>query len=249
MVIFMDMDKSLIVISVFFFAAFVKGTTGLGFSTICLPILAMTLGIKETLPLLIVPSLLSNIIVMVDAGHFRSTLARFWPLFVSALLGIPVGLALLAWIEPRIAGAALGFVLIAFCAFSLARPEMKPPANLERPLGPPVGIVTGAINGLTGVQVIPVLPYLLSLRLSPNHLIQAINCWATLSGAIMAVGLAKLGLMTWDRFLISAIGLVPVYAGVRLGNRARRWLPPETFGKAVLLLLALMGATLIARLL
>ena len=77
MAIFMDMEKSLIVISVFFFAAFVKGTTGIGFSTICLPFLAMTLGIKETLPLLIVPSLLSNILVMVDAGHFRSTLAQF----------------------------------------------------------------------------------------------------------------------------------------------------------------------------
>ncbi len=244
----MEMDRVLIVMAVFLFSSFVKGATGLGFSTICLPFLAVALSLKEALPLLILPSLASNILVMVDAGHFRSIVRRFWPLFAAVFPGIAGGLALLAWVDPRIAGAALGLVLIAYCVFALAGPEMRLPAHLERLLGPPVGIATGVITGLTGVQVMPVLPYLRALRLVPNEFVQAINCWGTLSSLLMAVGLAKLGLMTWGTLLFSAAGLVPVYAGVKLGNRIRNRLSEESFTRAVLVLLIFMGATLIGRL-
>ena len=48
------------VAAVVFLAAFVKGVTGLGFSTTALPFLVLTIGLKETLPLLIIPSILSN---------------------------------------------------------------------------------------------------------------------------------------------------------------------------------------------
>ncbi len=242
-----DPDRLLAVVSTFFFAALVKGATGLGFSTICLPFLVTAIGLRETLPLLIVPSLSSNLMVMVEAGHFFSTLGRFWPLFASALPGIAVGLALLAWVDPRLAAAVLGIVLIAYCLFALARPEMRLPARLERPLGPPVGIVTGVINGLTGAQVMPVLPYLLVLRLGPGQFVQAINCWGTLSSLVMAVGLSKLGFMTWETFLVSAAGLVPVYVGVKLGIRVRRWFSPDGFRRAVLVLLIFMGVSLVGR--
>ncbi len=47
----------LVVAGAFVFAAFVKGTTGLGFSTIALPFLVLAIGLKEALPLLIIPSM------------------------------------------------------------------------------------------------------------------------------------------------------------------------------------------------
>ena len=44
------------IFAIFMFSAIAKGVTGLGFSTMCLPFLAMTVGLKEALPLLIIPS-------------------------------------------------------------------------------------------------------------------------------------------------------------------------------------------------
>lgn len=70
----------------------------------------------------------------------------------------------------------------------------------------------------------------------------------TLSSLDRAIGLANLGLMTWGTLLFSAAGLIPVHAGVKLGNRIRNRLSEESFTRAVLVLLIFMGATLIAML-
>ena len=133
-------DLLAIVFAAFFFAAFVKGTTGLGFSTACLPILAMTIGLKATLPLLIIPSLASNVVVMRDAGHFNETVRRFWPLFLGAVPGLVVGLWLLTWVDQAHAGAVLGLVLIGYGAFTLANPHLRLPQRLVRPSAPMVRV-------------------------------------------------------------------------------------------------------------
>lgn len=236
-----------IIAAAFFFAAFAKGTTGLGFSTTCLPFLVYAIGLKATLPLLIIPSLASNIIVMRDAGHFKETVWRFWPLFLMALPGVVIGLWLLNSVDARSAAAVLGIVLVAYCIFALANPHLRLPAGLEKPLAPFVGFATGILNGLTGSQVMPVLPYLLSLNLEPNRFVQAINCSFTLSSLVMAAGLAKLGLMTLETALVSSFGLVLVWAGIRLGTRVRSMLSPEVFRVIILLFLMLLGASLAVR--
>jgi len=231
----------------FLLAAFVKGATGLGFSTCALPLLALAIGIREALPLVLAPSIASNLLVIRGAGHFRETVRRFWPLCLAVLPGIALGVALLVWVDPLAAGAALGAVLAGYAAFSLARPPLALPARLERPLQWPVGLLNGAVNGLTGSQVMPLLPYLLALRLDPDRFVQAINCVFTFSSFAMAAGLAEAGLLTERAAVISALGLLPVWLGVSLGTAARRRLPAETFRKTVLLLLMLLGAMLAGR--
>ena len=111
----------------------------------------------------------------------------------------------------------------------------------------PVRLLNGAVNGLTGSQVMPLLPYLLALQLDPNRFVQAINCVFTFSSLAMAVGLSEAGLLTGPAALVSVLGLLPVWAGVKLGEAVRRCLPAETFRKAVLLLLILLGAALAGR--
>ncbi|MCY3670097.1 MAG: sulfite exporter TauE/SafE family protein [Alphaproteobacteria bacterium] len=235
------------VAAAFLIAAFVKGATGLGFSTCALPLLALSIGIREALPLVLAPSIASNLLVMRGAGHFRETVRRFWPLCLAALPGVALGVALLVWIDPLAAGAALGAVLIGYAAFALARPPLTLPSRLERPLQLPVGLVNGTVNGLTGSQVMPLLPYLLALQLDPNRFVQAINCVFTFSSLAMAVGLSEAGLLTGPAALVSVMGLLPVWAGVKLGEALRRRLPAETFRKAVLAFLILLGAILAGR--
>ena len=236
-----------IIAAAFFFAAFAKGTTGLGFSTTCLPFLVYAIGLKAALPLLIIPSLASNVIVMRDAGYFKETVSRFWPLFLTALPGVVLGLWLLDSVDGKLAAAVLGLVLVAYCLFALANPHLRLPTNLEKPLAPLVGFSTGIFNGLTGSQVMPVLPYLLSLNLEPNRFVQAINCSFTLSSLVMAAGLAKLGLMTIETAVISICGLALVWAGIKLGTRVRSMLAPEVFRVIILVFLMVLGMRLAVR--
>ena len=176
-----SVPEIIFILAVYFFAASAKGVTGLGFSTTCLAPMALVLGLKETLPLLIIPSVSSNIMVMVGAGRFRETTSRFWPMFLATVPGLLLGLWLLAEVDGALMGAVLGVVLVIYVAFAYANPEMRLRTGLEKPLQPISGFLTGLVNGTTGSQVMPSMPFLMSLHLDRNMFIQAINCSFTLS--------------------------------------------------------------------
>ncbi|MEM7731858.1 MAG: sulfite exporter TauE/SafE family protein [Pseudomonadota bacterium] len=242
-------DLSLLQVAAIFatyvFAATAKGITGLGFSTTCLPILALFIGLKEALPLVVIPSIWSNLIVMRQAGHFVETVRRFWPMLLALLPGLALGLWVLSGIDGPQAGAVLGVMLLLWCAFSAATPNLGLPAHLERPLAPLSGVLTGFINGLTGSQVMPAVPFLMMLRLERSLFIQAINCSFTLSSVVMAMGLGKLGLFSLSDILVSALGACLVIFGIRMGEAVRHRLSERWFRNAVLGMLAIMGLGLI----
>ncbi len=235
------------ILATYLLAATAKGVTGLGFSTICLPFLAVTVGLKEALPLIIIPSISSNLLVMCKAGRFAETMRRFWPMLLATVPGLLVGLWALSLIDGRQAGGVLGVVLMLWCAFAYAKPELQLPGKWESVLGPVSGFLTGTVNGLTGSQVMPSMPYLMSLHLERNAFIQAINCSFTLSSVIMAIGLNHLGLFTTDAVLVSVIGTGFAFLGLNFGERIRNRLSPDAFRLAILAMLSVMGVSLLIR--
>ncbi len=240
-------EQILAILLTYFLAASAKGVTSIGFSTTCLPFLAIIVGIKEALPLLIIPSIFSNLIVMHGAGHFRESFRRFWPMLFATIPGLVFGLWALAIIDGQIAGGFLGAVLISWCAFSYAKPDLRIAAKWEAPLRPISGFLTGAVNGMTGSQVMPSMPFLMALHLERNVFIQASNCSFTLSSIVMAIGLERLGLFNSDQFFLSLIGVVIVLSGLKLGERLRQYLSPNAFRISVLVMLATMGVSLVVR--
>ena len=59
----------------------------------------------------------------------------------------------------------------------------------SRALRVPVGLVNGIFTGLTGSQMMPLLPYMLALRLDTNRFVQANNIAVTLASAFLATAL------------------------------------------------------------
>ncbi len=231
----------------FFVSGVVKGATGLGYATSCIPMLALVLGIKAALPLVLAPSVASNFTLLVSTGPIMPTIRRFWPMLLLAPVGVFVGAALLGSIDGPTAGAALGVALIVWCAFSLRRMDWRLPPRLEGPLGPAVGLSTGVVNGITGSQVMPLAPFVMALGLAPAMLIQVMNLSFTVSSAAMATALARIGLMTLPAALVSLAGVALSVTGVRLGAKVRRRLPERTFRKAILAVLTVAGVALIVK--
>ena len=181
---------------------------------------------------------------MSQASEFKITLKQFWPLYIAQVPGVFLGLLLLIWLAPYISTAILGIALIIYCWFALANPEFLLPNRLRNRLAFPTGFLTGFVNGFTGSQVMPLLPYMLSLGLSPSHFVQAINCSFTLSSVLMALGLLRLELITLEIALISIMGIIPVYIGTKIGGKTREHLNSAVFRKLVLISLILMGCVL-----
>ncbi len=245
---FLSFEYITLLAGAYFIAALVKGLTGLGFSTTALAILALFIGVKPALPLMLIPSLASNAVVMIDAGQFRVVAKRFWPLYAATVPGVAIGLTTLALIDPSVAAAILGTVLIIYGIFALSQPGFRLSEDYERVLAAPAGLITGLVNGMTGSQVMPVLPYLMALRLTPDQFVQAINISFSLCSLVMAVGMAGLGWITSEVLLISAIGLVPMFVGLKIGSFFRRRLSVALFRTLVLCLLIVFGLLLIGKL-
>lgn len=235
------------VAAAFAFAAFVKGATGLGFSTSCLPILVYAVGLKRGIPLILLPSLVSNIFVMMDAGDFRATAYRFRWMLLATVPGVVLGLWLLDVAPVSVAVSALGLVLMGYAIYAALTPALSLSQDWQRMLGPVSGFCTGVINGITGSQIMPVMPYLLSLGLAPAQFVQAINCSFTLSTLLMASGLYVLGLLDLSALGVSALGLGVVYVGTKLGGRVRARLSPKAFRLFILFVLFGLGASLLAK--
>ncbi len=243
----MDVQTLIAVFVAFFIAAFLKGITGLGFSTVCLPILTTFLDLKVSIPLVIVPSLASNTLVMVQAGRFRQALGRFWLLYVSAIPGVVLGVFVLTSVRSSLSRAMLGGILLVYALWALRTQGKGVPQQVETWLASPVGFITGVVNGVTGSQVMPILPFLLALRLHKDLFVQSINVSFTLSSLIMLVLLSRAGLLTLPLVGVALLGIAPVALGIVLGGKLRHKLPEDRFRQVVLGFLLVLGLSLIVR--
>lgn len=230
-----------------FFAGLIKGGTGLGYSSCALPFLAAAMGLKPAIVLVVLPAMVSNIVVVATTGYFQESLRRFWLLYVATLPGILAGTFLLAWVDQRLATISLGVLIAVYSAIALTRPAMCLPTGLERPLQMPVGLLNGFFTGLTGSQVLPLVPFMLALKLDANRMVQAVNLAVTIASGFMTLALLHAGLMTVPSLGVSVAAILPAMAGIYLGTRARGMIPVAHFRTVVLVVLGLLGVLLIAR--
>jgi uncharacterized membrane protein YfcA len=231
----------------FLLAGVVKGATGLGYSSCALPFLVSALGLKVAIVVLVVPAMLSNVFVMFSTGHLRETVSRFWRLYVAMPPGIVIGLAALTLMDQGLATRSLGVITILYTALALARPSLHLAERLQRRLQVPVGMLNGFFTGLTGSQMMPLLPYMLALKLEPDRLVQANNVAVLLASACLMAGLMGAGIMTWTHFEVSVAALIPAFSGVQVGTWIRARIPQALFRTVVLTLLAVVGFVLVAR--
>jgi uncharacterized membrane protein YfcA len=243
----LDWSQLLFAASGLLAAGLVKGTAGMGFSTTALPLLVLSLGVETAMPLVLIPSLSSNVFVMIEAGEFDAMVRRFWLMLLCLVPGLILGIWCLAVVDKASAAAVLGLVLVVYGIYALSRPAIRLPPHLEKPLQVPVGVMNGFVNGLTGSQIFPLPPYLLTLDLKPNQFTQTNNIAFTLSSLVMMAGLTQIGFMTLPIFLVSIAGIVPTYFGVKLGGMVRARIDAGTFRKMIIVVLMALGAVLIAK--
>ena len=95
--------------------------------------------------------------------------------------------------------------------------------------------------------VIPAVPYLGSLGLARDDLVQALGLSFTVSTVALAAGLAPHGALPLAASGASLLALLPALAGMTLGGRLRARVRPETFLLCFFLGLLALGGELLWR--
>lgn len=230
-----------------FLAGIVKGATGLGYSSCALPFLVIALGLKPAMALVIVPALATNVAVALSAGHLRETVRRFHVLYLAMIPGIAVGIGLLVWINQAVAMRTLGSIIVGYAIWTLLRPDLKLSDSAASVLQVPTGFLNGVLTGLTGSQVMPLFPYMLSLGLAPDRVVQAINLAVLICSVVLAGGLLAAGIMSLPLLGLSLIAILPALTGVEIGTRLRAIIPAERFRVVMLTVLLVMGLMMLVR--
>lgn len=228
-------------LAVFLLAGTVKGLVGLGLPTITIALTSMVLPLAESIALIALPTIFSNVWQASIGGQFWVILRRQWPLIVPLMIVLYLTVWLIGQKGPNWAFLVLAGVLIVYSVLGLLRIRLHIHADLERVLAPVIGVVSGFVAGLVGVPIIPLMPYLQGLDIKPSELVQTLGVVLCATSFTLAGSLLVFGVLDGARAIVSAIAVVPALAGMWVGQQIRLRLSVEQFRLAVLWALLLTG--------
>ncbi|RDE50992.1 MAG: sulfite exporter TauE/SafE family protein [Candidatus Accumulibacter meliphilus] len=231
----------------FMAAGFIKGVVGMGLAAVAMGLLSLLMAPAAAAALLIVPSLFTNIWQLVAGPQFMVLVQRLATMMLAIVIGTALTISVLTGSTSSLASGALGAILAVYGAVGLAAHRFAVPAHAEPWLSPLVGLSTGLITGATGVFVIPAVPYLSSLGLGKEELIQALALSFTISTLALGAALAVSGEYRWVAAGNSLLAIVPALLGMFIGQRVRGKLAPEAFRRWFLFGLVALGLYMLGR--
>ena len=241
----MDGLSITIVMLTFLLAGGVKGVVGLGLPTVSVALLSAAFGIEAALPLLVIPSFVTNVWQGAVGANARALFRRFGVALAIIPVATWVGYHYIFVEAPQAMDRALGAALLVYAGLGLRAVRFPVPARAEPALTPVVGVVNGLITGVTGTFVIPVVMYLEALGLDRDELVQMMGITFAVSTAALAAALVLHGAYQIEASFISAVAVAPAIAGMIIGARLRTRLSPATFRKWLLVGLGAVGLKLI----
>ena len=203
-------------------------------------LLTLLMPPAQAAALLVVPAIGTNIWQMVSGPALGRLLRRFAGMIAATFVGTFLTIGLLTH-TGALAPAILGAVLALYGLYGLAGRRFQLSRGAEHWASPLVGLITGMLTGATGVYVIPTMPYLTSLALERDELVQAIGIVAFVCPLALGLALAVHGRFHAEAAAASLVALVPALTGMYFGQRWRRRLPAATFMRAFFAALVVLG--------
>jgi len=235
------------VLLTFLAGGLVKGAVGLGMPTVVLGVLSAYMPLAEAAALLVIPSLVTNGWQLLAGPRLRHLLARLAPLVGGLLLGTVLAPVGMASVDTRMATLGLGLTLSVYALFGLCALRLVVRPGLERALSPAVGVVAGVVNACTGLFVMPLVPYLQSLELDKDELVQALALCFTVGALALALRLHHDGTPVFAQAAGSAVALIAALAGMPLGRMLRARVSEQVFRTSFFVGLLALGGLLVAK--
>jgi uncharacterized membrane protein YfcA len=228
-------------LAVFLLAGTVKGLVGLGLPTITIAFTSLVLPLSDTIALIALPTIATNLWQAMVGGQFRKIVRRQWPLILPLMIFLYLTMWQVGQKGPAWAFLVLAAMLVIYSGLGLLRIRLRIHPDLEQPLAPVIGVIAGGVAGLVGVPVVPLMPYLQGLDIKPTELVQTLGVVLCATSLMLTASLLKFGLLDGPHAIVSAAAVVPAIAGMWMGQQVRLRLSIEQFRLAVFWALLLTG--------
>ena len=236
------MSTSLLVAVIIFFAVFTQTVTGFGIALVSMSLLVQLLGIHIAAPLVAMVAAMLEFTLLLrhrDALNLRAV----WRLSLASVIGIPLGILALRYVNERGVLTVLGLVIVTYSAYALTTPRLPKIENPNWAFG--FGFVGGLLSGAYNTGGPPVVLYGNSQGWSPSEFKSNLQGLFLLNDIVVITGHALSQHLTpavWSNFWIALPALA---LGLAAGFGVERLINPAAFRKIVLLLLIVTGLRLI----
>jgi uncharacterized membrane protein YfcA len=228
-----DVPTALGLLTIVGLAALTQAVAGFGFALLLAPPLALLIGPKETV---VVSNILSTGLNLVMAARLHEHVDwRLWSRLVAGgLVGMPIGLAMLIWLDPASLKLIIAGSVIVFAVLLMRGLEVHHGGRVGDGL---IGVVSGVLNTSTSMSGPPVVLYLQGQGVSPERFRGTLTAYFFVT-SLIAVGLLALGgRFDRDAGLAAALAFPALALGWLIGDRIYRRVDRTVFRRLVFVIL------------
>jgi uncharacterized membrane protein YfcA len=218
----------LVLLGITFFAAFVNGALGYGFSSLTVPVALLFHTSRILNPALVLIEVFINLYVLfINRNSVRAVWRRVYPILIGLLPGVALGSYVLASIHP----GWLKFVTYAFLLplILVQAAGVRRPVRSEKLLGVPFGAGLGLLYSVTTISGPPLAVLFNNQGLVKQDFRAGLALIRVAESLLTAFAYWQLGLFVADSLTIAAEIVPAVLLGIPLGAIAIRRLDAETF--------------------
>ena len=232
------------VVTVIFIATLIRSTLGFGEALFSVPLLALRIPVAVAAPLAVTVSILVAAIIVVQDWRrieFRSAAG----LMAASLVGIPLGVLLLATANDHVVKLILGSVIVLFAIVSLSSGTVAGQPRDGRVWLLTCGVLAGILGGAYGMNGPPLAIYGAFRRWSPRQFRATLQGYFLPASIVGLIGYAFIGLWSTEvtRYLLYSLPGVGV--ATLLGRSINRRMQVDGFIRVVYIGLLLIGLLLL----
>ena len=230
-----------------FVAGGVKGVIGLGLPLTAISIIGAVVDLRTAIAYIAIPVVATNLYQAFDGGRTAEMIRKYWVINLCSVAGTVVGTQILFIVDPRILITLLGGVVILYVAINASRFRIRISDRAAPWAAPPLGILSGLLTGTTGSVGIPIALYLQARDVDKESFLRAIALTFLISSSVLVLALLEKGAINRESAIISAVSLVPAFAGMAVGQRLRGRLSEDRFRVFVFMFLLIAAVNLIRK--
>jgi uncharacterized protein len=197
-------------------AGLARGFSGFGGALIFIPLASALIGPRLAAPLLLIVDAVAASGLIPNAWHCASR-REVGTMAAGALIGVPLGVVLLARADPLALRWGLAAVVAAALVVLISGWRYRGPRT--RPLTAGVGLLGGLLSGAAQIGGPPIIAYWLSSTLRPEVVRANVVLYFAISTVFTGTAYVVGGLITRSALMLALL-VGPVYAlGLYLGSR------------------------------
>ncbi|OOM79635.1 sulfite exporter TauE/SafE [Clostridium puniceum] len=220
-------------------AAFTQGITGFGFALIAVPLLSLFIPeIRNITPIIVIYSLLTNIIIGYKSRSFID-LKRIIPLIIFGIIATPIGTYLLLMFKVSTLKIIIGLVtsITALSMFKNFKINIKN-QNIYYGI---VGLLSGLLNGSTGLSGPPVVLFLTNQNTDKDVFRANLSFYGIATNIFAIIIFIVEGIINTSILNFTALYLPALMLGVFTGIKTSTKINESIFRKITIGLIALLG--------